>query len=260
MCGTLLGDKGLHPHRRVQLESQTGVLPVGLSRAAPCTWQPYTKTQNSVTIPGSECARRDGAATQPSPTCRGVGTGLGQAQGSPSPGHTAPCVLTATPVWPQSPPPPSQERQEESRNQLPRMRQRGARFSTSSELTISFFSKKYLFFSSSLSGTSLAEVPQKLEGGWEEVLIWTSCQASLPRRPTFHSGSLSPDSSAAEGNSPGPAGMGGRWAEGQRGACRLLSLREEKKTSSCTAPSFLGRLGRGSGGGGDVGASPAPKT
>lgn len=184
MCGTLLGDNGLHPHRRVQLESQTGVLPVGLSRAAPCTWQPYTKTQNSVTIPASECARRDGAATQPSPTCRGVGTGLGQAQGSPSPGHTAPCVLTATPVWPQSPPPPSQERQEESRNQLPRVRQRGTRFSTSSELTISFFSKKYLFF----PPLSLAPLWLRCLRSWK--VGGRKCLFGPPVKPLFLGGLL----------------------------------------------------------------------
>lgn len=46
--------------------------------------------------------------------------------------------------------------------------------------------KKCVFFILSLClslSAVLAEVRQNVEGGWEEVLIWTSCQACLPHLP-----------------------------------------------------------------------------
>lgn len=129
------------------------------------------------------------------PTCAGTvltstrgGHRVGSGGGAHA-SHTALCPdrRQDPPPSPDWTPPPSWDTHEESLKQPLHSRRRGAIFSTSSELTISFFSKKYIFFHPlSLSFSAvLAEVPQKFKGGWEEVLIWTSCQASLPCLPYF---------------------------------------------------------------------------
>lgn len=157
-----------------------------------------------MTLPQNGCAGETGLPCNHPGRCKGHvhqsswrlqggkrGVMLVPAHSRPSSGHALVCpnspqYVPDTPDWTQSSPPPSWDTHEESRNQLLHARQRGAIFSTSSKLTSSFSSKKKksLFHPLCFSAV-FTEVPQKFESRWEEVLIWTSCQASLPCLPYF---------------------------------------------------------------------------
>lgn len=101
----------------------------------------------------------------------GVGSG-GGARAS----HTALCPdrCQDPPPSPDWTPPPSWDTHEESMKQPLHARRRGAIFSTSSEVTISFFSKKIHIFSS-----SLFIILCRFSGGTSEVQRWAGGSAYL---------------------------------------------------------------------------------
>lgn len=117
--------------------------------------------------------------------------------------------------------------------QLPHVRQRGAIVSTSSELTIFFFSENtHFFFSSSLfvSPSLLFELRylRHSKVGGRKCLFGLPVKPPYLACPIFDLGSLSPDGSA-QGETPRlPGRVGEVRTEGRRGEDGLLSLREEE--------------------------------
>lgn len=113
--------------------------------------QPDTKAQNLVALPQDRYTERDRPAGQhPCPNQPALLEAGGWEVGEGLVQTSLHCLLI--PARPgQYSPPPARGMHDKSMNQPPHARLRGAIFSTSSELTISFFSKKKIVcFSSSL--------------------------------------------------------------------------------------------------------------
>ena len=238
---------------------RTGYWPFG-ELAAPCTMQPYTRQSGPCL--GRVC--REGQACSGCPMCRdapphvpggwsgSAGSSSGEPQGSASPGRPALCVLATTPVWTQSPPPPIPgyaAGKHEPVAACEVMSSNSFHFLRADNFIL--FKKCVFFISLCLSfSVVLAEVRQNVEGGWEEVLIWTSCQAGLPHLPYISLWAAYPQIALPRRETPQvPSRVGGRWAESQREEGRRLSLIEEKKTLPPSSSPSPGKLEKGNGGG-----------
>lgn len=111
---------------------------------------------------------------------------------------------------------------------MPQARLRGAIFSTSSEVTISIFSKNICFFILSLS--LLFDLRHLRSSGWVGGSAYLDfLQPPSLACPVFDSGSRSSESSLLPGKPPRPERVGGVWGGGSAGGGRLLSPIEEEK-------------------------------